>query len=308
MEDRWLGIGRAAREVRRWLDRAAPLDSTVLITGETGTGKGVLARELHSRSSRKAGPFIHVDCGALPEGLLEAELFGHERGAFTGAVGARVGRFEAAAEGTLFLDEIGELPLRGQTRLLRVLQDRRFERVGGRTSLRLTARVVAATNLPLEKAVSDGRFRADLFHRLDVLHLALPPLRERPEDLPLLVGRILKRLAVQTGVPAFDPTPGLLVRLAERPWPGNVRELGNLLERLVVWAQGTQLDVEDLARFEPRMCRTHSADRPDVEPLEAVLRETGGNVSRAARRLGMARTTLRRRIRAAGLEEMIPRD
>ncbi|MCP5069355.1 MAG: sigma-54-dependent Fis family transcriptional regulator [bacterium] len=303
-----MGIGGAAREVRRGLDRAAPLESTGLITGETGTGKGVLARELHSRSSRKAGPFIHVDCGALPEGLLEAELFGHERGAFTGAVGARVGRFEAAAEGTLFLDEIGELPLRGQTRLLRVLQDRRFERVGGRTSLRLTARVVAATNLPLEKAVSDGRFRADLFHRLDVLHLALPPLRERPEDLPLLVGRILKRLAVQTGVPAFDPTPGLLVRLAERPWPGNVRELGNLLERLVVWAQGTQLDVEDLARFEPRMCRTHSADRPDVEPLEAVLRETGGNVSRAARRLGMARTTLRRRIRAAGLEEMIPRD
>ncbi|MCP5057640.1 MAG: sigma-54-dependent Fis family transcriptional regulator [bacterium] len=308
MRERWLGEGRAARGVQRWLERAAPLDSTVLITGETGTGKGVLARLLHRCSGRNAGPFVHVDCGALPDGLLEAEFFGHERGAFTGAIGTRVGPFEAAAKGTLFLDEIGELSLRGQTRLLRVLQDRCFQRVGGRSSLRMTARIVAATNLPLEQAVSEGRFRADLFHRLDVLHVELPPLRERPEDLPILVTHFLARCAREVDAPVPEPTPEFLARLAERPWPGNVRELGNLLERLVVWAPGPRLDVQDLMRIEPRACRLPTRARGAADSLEAMLRETGGNVSRAARRLGMARTTLRRRIRAAGLEELIPRD
>ncbi len=309
VEDRWLGAGRAAREVRRRLVHAAALDSTVLITGETGTGKGVLARELHARSPRAAAPFVHVDCGALAEGLLEAELFGHERGAFTGAVAAGIGRFETAGRGTLFLDEIGELSPRGQTRLLRVLQERRFERVGSCTPRTLDARIVAATNLPLERAVAAGCFRADLFHRLDVLRIDLPPLRERPEDLPLLVEDALARIAPRLGLPVPAATPRLLRALAERPWRGNVRELSNLLERLLVWAPGPCLDLPELARCEPRRPGPPEtgAGRPD-DPIVATLRETGGNVSRAARRLGMARTTLRRRIRAAGLEGLIPRD
>ena len=300
----WRGTSPQARRVRAWIARAAPLDATALITGETGTGKGLVARALHEGSPRRAAPFLHVDAGALAEGVFQSELFGHERGAFTGAAVRRIGRFEAAAGGTIFLDEIGELAAASQARLLRVLQERVFERVGGTIPLHLEARVVAATTLPLEKAVATGRFRADLFHRLDVLRLHLPPLRERSQDVPELVDVCLAEVAARMGRPKPGVAGDLAVELAARPWPGNIRELQNLVERLLVWSPGSVLRVRDLARVEgapPIPVRAAGS-------LEATLRETGGNVSRAARRLGIPRTTLRRRIRAESLHHLIPKD
>ncbi len=306
----WLGVGPAAQRVRGWVERVAPLDATVLLLGETGTGKGVLARELHDRS-RRGRPFVHVDLAALSVGLLESELFGHERGAFTGASERRPGRLEAAAGGTLFLDEIGELPASGQVRLLRVLQDRVFERVGSTRPLPLEARVVAATNVDLARSVARGLFRRDLYHRLDVLSLVLPPLRERPEDLPLLVADRLATLATARNEAPRTCTRELLRALADRCWPGNVRELHNLLERMATWTDGGVLDEGDLERAEDlgsAVAGPIAVGASEHEHVARVLRATGGNVSRAARRLGVPRTTLRRRIRRAGLQDLIPRD
>ncbi len=295
--------------------RVAPLDVPVLLYGETGTGKGLVARELHARSPRAEGPFVHLDLASLAPGLLESELFGHERGAFTGAAHGRRGRFEVAAGGTILLDEIGELPASGQLRLLRVLQEGCFERVGGTHTVPLEARVVAATNLELGEAVRDGRFRRDLYYRLDVIALRLPPLRERPEDLPELVRDAVARIAARLGRPAPPVRGELLAELRRRSWPGNVRELHHLLERALVWSEpGEPLGRAVLERAErgrrgPAPAGESAPSRSDeVGPLETALRETGGNVARAARRLGMARTTLRRRIHAAGLQRLLPRD
>jgi transcriptional regulator with GAF, ATPase, and Fis domain len=232
--DALVGEGEALREVRRQIARLAALPTTVLVLGETGTGKGVVARALHAGGVRSARPFVHVDCAGLPEALFESELFGHERGAFTGAVAARAGRAEAAGDGTLFLDEVGELAPRLQAKLLRLLQERCFERVGGGATRPFRARVVAATNLDLEAAVRAGAFRRDLWFRLDVARIVLPPLRERREDLPALVTALLARIAARLGVPCPPLDPGLAVRLASHDWPGNVRELENALERWLV--------------------------------------------------------------------------
>ena len=327
-----VGCSPAMAALRAALRRSAASDASVLVTGETGTGKGLVARVLHAASPRAAGPFVHVDCAALARSVIESELFGHERGAFTGADAPRVGRLEAAAGGTLFLDEIAELEPRLQAKLLRALQERAFERVGGMRTIPLTARVVAATNRDLRRAIAAGAFRADLYYRLQVIELALPPLRARREDLPELVEHLLHAAARRAGRPAPRPTPALLAALAAHDWPGNVRELANLIERLLVLGAGPLLDVADLgagldagASWRPTCRRVADADpapgaelgraadavhapHPDVARIAAALAATGGNVARAARRLGVPRTTLRNRIARHGLGHLIPRD
>ncbi len=317
MDERW-GILGSSPPIRRLVEEIrvlAPLDATVLITGETGTGKGLAARALHAASGRRAEPFVHLDCAALAPGLIESELFGHERGAFTGAHRSQCGRLERAGRGTLFLDEVGELAPALQAKLLRVLQDRRFERVGGATPLRFEARVVAATHRDLEAAVAAGEFRADLFYRLHVVGLAVPALREHLADLDELATAML----------GHPPGAALLAELGAHDWPGNVRELASYLERhrvrAALAAVGARVADRAPARYTaaggavqgvlaPGTARASSeqAEMPGAPLLERTLREVGGNVSRAARRLGVARTTLRRRIDRYGLGELIPRD
>ncbi len=234
MDPRLIGDGAAMAAVRQQIARLADLPSTVLILGETGTGKTLAARALHAAGRRAHHPFVHTDCAGLPESLFESELFGHARGAFTGAVGARAGRVERAGEGTLFLDEIGELPLRLQSRLLRLLHERCFERLGSASPRPFRGRIVAATNQDLAAAVRAGRFRRDLWFRLDVLRLELPPLREHRGDVPDLAAALLRRIAVRLGLPCPPLEPGFVARLVAHPWPGNVRELENELERWLV--------------------------------------------------------------------------
>ncbi len=301
MDEHW-GIVGSSPAIRRLIEEirvVAPLDATVLVTGETGTGKGLAARAVHAASQRADEPFVHLDCAALAPGLIESELFGHERGAFTGAHCTRPGRLEHAGRGTLFLDEVGELPPALQAKLLRVLQDRRFERVGGPTPRTFAARVVAATHRDLDTAVADGAFRADLFYRLHVLRLEVPPLRERLADLGELATAIL----------GHPPSAGLLVELAAHDWPGNVRELASWLERRRVRDTLAAARGDAAARGGGRGGSAALPAGALPAPLLAqTLREVGGNVSRAARRLGVARTTLRRRIDRYGLGELIPRD
>jgi transcriptional regulator with PAS, ATPase and Fis domain len=316
---RLAGDSAVVARLRHALRRIARADATVLLRGETGTGKGLAARLLHDASSRAGAPFAHVDCAALAPSVIESELFGHERGAFTGADAARAGRLEAAARGTLFLDEIAELEPRLQAKLLRALQDRAFERVGGTRTLALTARVVAATHRDLRRAVAEGAFRADLYFRLQVCEVTLPPLRERLGDLPVLVARGLEAIAARAGRAAPRTTAGFLDVLARHAWPGNVRELENLIERVVVHDEDgvldaadaeTGLDSELMAMLQP--CAIESdlahADAVDRTRVAAALVAAGGNVARAARRLGLARTTLRHRVDRYGLRGLIPRD
>jgi two-component system response regulator HydG len=296
------------RRVARQIEDAAALSATVLVTGETGVGKGLVARRLHERSPRRRQPFVHADCAALAPSVLESELFGHERGAFTGAVSHRIGRLERAGDGTLFLDEIGELAPSLQGRLLRVLQDRAFERVGSSEPRRRRARIVAATQRDLGALVATGGFRADLFYRLDVLRIDLPPLRDRADDLPGLIERHLGGIArsEHAAPPRLSEAAHALQR-AHR-WPGNERELENVLERLCAARPG---DVAGAAAARaalrtplPWPDRVHDAppspDRPDAASVLAALRATRGNVAQAARRLGVPRTTLRRRLARIG--------
>jgi len=312
-------VGESApmRALRREIANVSPLHSTVLLTGETGVGKGVVARALHRLSPHRSGSFVHVDCAALSPNLVESELFGHERGAFTGAVARRQGRFERAAGGTIFLDEIGDLDARLQAKLLRVLQDREFERLGGTETLRMTARVVAATTRDLGREVREGRFRVDLYYRLNVVCLLISPLRERPSDVPLLVAAGFERLARGLGLAAPSLSEVALARLAAHGWPGNVRELLNTVERLLIHFPGRRVEAADLAGIlddDPSPLRPPSpsplprtgvervlvAEDPS-ERIAAELRATGGNVARAARRLGLPRSTLRHRIRRYGI-------
>jgi len=241
-DHRLIGESPAIQRVRRELFGVSALDSTVLITGETGTGKGLAARLLHEFSPRSRRAFVHADCSGLAGSLIESELFGHERGAFTGAVAPRIGRFEAAAGGTLFLDEIGELSLALQAKLLRVLQDQVYERVGSNRPRVMSARIVAATNSDLESAVSAGLFRRDLFFRLNVIRVEMPPLRDRREDLPGLVQFLIQRIAARLRIGAPAATPALLSELTRHDWPGNVRELMNVLERFLVQQHAGLLD------------------------------------------------------------------
>ena len=243
-----LGESEAIREVLVKVEQMAPVTSTVLIEGESGTGKELVARAIHRLSPRRNRPFIAVNVGALPETLLESELFGHEKGAFTGAAERRLGRFELADTGTIFLDEIGEIPQSTQVKLLRVLEEREFTRVGGTQPIKVDVRVIAATNRPLRQAVEDGDFRSDLYYRLNVLHIYLPPLRERRDDIPLLVRRIVAEVASQHDRPFRGISAEAMQLLVDYPWPGNVRELRNLLESMVVLAPGREVRADDIPR------------------------------------------------------------
>jgi DNA-binding NtrC family response regulator len=278
-----IGESEALREVMVKVEQMAPVSSTVLVEGESGTGKELVARALRALSPRRNKPFIAVNVGALPETLLESELFGHEKGAFTGAAERRLGRFELADEGTLFLDEIGEIPPAPLVMLLRVLEERAFTRVGGTASIQVDVRVIAATNRPLREHVEDGSFRADLYYRLNVLSIYLPPLRERPEDVPLLVRRFVRDLAAQHDRPFPGISAEAMELLVQYPWPGNVRELRNLVESMVVLSHGREIGPEDLPRQirdggNARFLPVHTgplvrgAESADGRELEFILR------------------------------------
>ena len=244
-----VGESASMQVVFRWIDRVARSDSTVMIYGESGTGKELVARAIHAGSPRRDCPFIRVNCGALSESLLDSELFGHERGAFTGAEKKRRGRFELADKGTLFLDEIATVPHATQVRLLRVLQERELERVGGEETIPVDVRIIAATNATPDRLRHDGTFREDLFYRLHVVPIILPPLRERKEDIPTLVGHFIAKLAARTASPVRAASGSAIERLAEHSWPGNVRELENVIERALVLADGELLEAEDIPPF-----------------------------------------------------------
>jgi DNA-binding NtrC family response regulator len=243
-----IGQSEAIGEVLLKIEQIAPVSSTVIIEGESGTGKELVAQAIHKLSPRRGKPFIAVNAGALPETLIESELFGHEKGAFTGATERRIGRFELADEGTLFLDEIGEIPPSTQVKLLRVLEERKLTRVGGTVQIPINVRVVAATNSPLRASMEEGRFRADLYYRLNVLSMYMPPLRERPEDIPLLVRRFIKEFSSQHDRPFHGISAEAMQILMSYPWPGNVRELRNLVESMVVLAPGREIGPEDIPR------------------------------------------------------------
>jgi two-component system response regulator AtoC len=308
-----VGDSNAMRRVFDLVRRVSESDATVLITGESGTGKELVARALHRRSRRPTGPFVPINCAAVPEALLEAELFGHVKGAFTDAKGTRSGLFLQASGGTLFLDEIGEIPLGLQPKLLRALQERRVRPVGGDTEIPFDARIVAATNRDLESAVAEGRFREDLFYRINVIHLELPPLRGRGTDVLLLAQHLIAHFAQAGGKSIRGLSPAAAERLVNYAWPGNVRELQNCIERAVALAQYDEIVVEDL----PEKIRTYrsshvvvAGDDPSelvsMEEVERryivrVLESVGGNKSLAARILGFDRTTLYRKMDRYGL-------
>lgn len=334
-----VGNSRSIRQVRKLIEQVAVSDANVLILGESGTGKEVVARNLHYYSARRDKPFVPINCGAIPADLLESELFGHEKGAFTGAISARQGRFELAEGGTLFLDEIGDMSLHMQVKLLRVLQERTFERVGSNKSITTNVRIVAATHRDLEQAIRDGKFREDLFYRLNVFPIEMPPLRERLEDIPLLVDELIARLENE-GRGTVRITQQAMIALCQYEWPGNVRELANLVERLVIMYPTGVVDLNDLPeKFRSGELREgeaivnqfmaqqppstgHGPGGEDALPrlprqgidlkdylaelerhfIQQALDEAGGVVAHAAKRLKLRRTTLVEKMRKYGLQ------
>jgi formate hydrogenlyase transcriptional activator len=302
-----IGQSRALKANLKQVETVAPTDSTVLICGETGTGKELLARAIHNLSSRRQGTFVKLNCAAIPTGLLESEMFGHERGAFTGAIAQRIGRFELAHRGTIFLDEVGEIPLELQTKLLRVLQEREFERLGSSRTIRTDARLVAATNRDLAAMVEERQFRADLYYRLNVFPITVPPLRDRREDIPLLVRYFVQQNARRmnrriTSIPAET-----MEALARYHWPGNIRELANFIERAVILSPGAALHapVRELKRASGGGSAVVTLAAAERDAIERALRESGGKVGGAdgaAARLGMKRTTLQAKMRKLGVQ------
>ena len=302
-----IGESEQILDVYRMVDRVAPSMCTVLITGESGTGKELVARAVHGASPRADKPFVAVNCGAIPENLLESELFGHARGAFTGAHAAKAGRVTMAQGGTLFLDEIGELPLALQVKLLRVLQAHEYSPVGDTRTLKADVRIVAATNIDLEEAVEAGTFREDLYYRLNVIHVQLPALRDRPDDVPGLVQYFVDQASARVGKPRVCISPAAMRLLSSWTWPGNVRELENIVERAVILCQGPTIECADLP---PRIRGLGAEKRPNNDLPEAgldlrravesfendlirqALERTGWNKNQAARLLGLNRTTL----------------
>ena len=307
-----VGSSKPMRRLVKQVEKVAPSDSTVLILGETGTGKELIARALHRRSRRASRAFVRVNCAAIPQSLIASELFGHEKGAFTGALQRRLGRFEAADGGTLFLDEIGELPMETQIALLRVLQEREFERVGSNHSVKVDVRLIAATNRDLPAAVAAGTFRQDLFYRLNVFPIAVPALRERAEDIPLLVEYFVGRYANGAGKNIRRIGKDTLEVLRAYHWPGNIRELQNVVERAVILSEGDNFEVDEswLKRDSADSSHPHEglsalADR-EVKMIEAALAESHGRISGpsgAAAKLGIPRQTLESKIRRLGIDK-----
>ena len=309
-EPEMVGSSASMREVFKAIGRAAATEEPVLIVGESGTGKELVASALHRHSKRGVGPFVRVNCGALPEGLIESELFGHERGAFTGADRMRPGRFERANGGTIFLDEVGELPASAQAKLLRVLQQKEFERVGGTEILKADARVVSATHRDLPKEVAAGRFREDLYYRLNVVRIAIPPLRDRPEDIAPLAEQVLRRLERKYGWAGLSLSPEALAVIDSSPWPGNVRQLENALARAAIAARGRAILPEHVEADEPGDPSLPTPGDPIEElPLRALLAEVerrairralaacNDNRTRTAEKLGISRRQLFDKIR-----------
>jgi DNA-binding NtrC family response regulator len=302
-----VGTSAALRAVLKHVEVVAPTESTVLILGETGTGKELIARAIHSISSRSSRPFVKLNCAAIPSGLLESELFGHEKGAFTGAVAQRIGRFELAHGGTLFLDEVGDIPLELQPKLLRVLQEQEFERLGSTRTMRVDVRLVAATNQDLAHMVGDKQFRADLYFRLNVFPIRIPPLRERVADIPLLVRHAVDKYAQRMNK-RIETIPGEAMEvLCRHSWPGNIRELQNFIERAVILTPGSVLQVQlsELQQSSPVPSTTvNTLEDVERECILEALRETGsviGGEKGAAARLGLKRTTLLSKMQKLGI-------
>ena len=298
-------IGQSAewKDVLRKATQVASTESTVLLQGESGTGKEVVARFIHRASPRSNGPFVAINCAALPDQLLESELFGYERGAFTGAQQAKAGQIEMASTGVLFLDEVSEMSPMAQAKVLRVLQEREFQRLGGTRLVKANVRVIAASNRDLQRAVAEGSFREDLFYRLQVFDIRMPPLRERRRDIPLLVDAFLQEFTRSTGCSSAGLTPDALEMLVGYEWPGNVRELHNALERAAILCQGGLITREHLSiRSTSFVAPRRSPHLSEVErrTIEQVLQESAGNKSKAARRLGITRTQLYSRLRKYG--------
>jgi formate hydrogenlyase transcriptional activator len=301
-----VGQSRALKATLKQLETVAPTDSTVLIYGETGTGKELLARAIHDLSARKQATFVKLNCAAIPTGLLESELFGHEKGAFTGAIAQRIGRFELAHRGTIFLDEVGEIPIELQSKLLRVLQEREFERLGSSRTIRTDARLVAATNRDLGQLVEQRQFRADLYYRLNVFPMTAPPLRERRDDIPLLVRYFVQQYARRMNRRITSIPTESMNALARYHWPGNIRELQNFIERAVILSTGSalQVPVRELKRG-PVGASVVTLEAAEREAIERALHDAGGKVggdSGAAAKLGMKRTTLQNKMRKLGID------
>jgi two-component system nitrogen regulation response regulator NtrX len=311
-----IGNSPPIRELKQQIGIAAPTSGWVLITGENGTGKELVARAIHSQSRRSDKPFIEVNCAAIPEDLIESELFGHEKGAFTGATGKRKGKFDQAHEGTLFLDEIGDMSLKTQAKVLRILQEHKFERVGGERTIEVDVRVIAATNKNLEEEIRTGNFREDLFYRLNVLPFHVPPLRERRQDIALLAEHFLRAYCRKENAEIKQLSPEVLQALSTHHWPGNVRELKNLIERLVIMTPGERIDLAALpaelrgggdSGEELRIaleCDNYKQAREEFEKefIRTKLEENDWNVSRTAEVIGLERSNLHRKIKSLGLE------
>jgi DNA-binding NtrC family response regulator len=313
-----IGHSDAMRRILDLIEKVADSDSTVLIYGESGTGKELVARAIHYRSDRMDKPLVPINCAAIPSDLLESELFGYEKGAFTGAHRTKIGRFEYANGGTLFLDEIGEMSPQLQVKLLRVLQEKSFERLGGVRPIQVDVRIIAATNRDLEKAIEEGKFREDLYYRLSVIPIRIPPLRERKEDIPLLVEHFLEKFNTEKGRSVSGVSPKAMEKLTEYSWPGNVRELENLIERLVVLKRTGTIEVEDLPekiRFGPArdplgaivlpeegIRLEETIHRLERELILQALRRTRGVKKEAAELLGMKRTTLIQKMKRNKIE------
>ena len=309
--ERFVAHGRAMRALVDQMRRFASIDSNVLISGETGTGKNAVARELHARGPRARRPFVVVDCAALTATLIDSELFGHERGAFTDAVAARPGRFELAANGTVYLDAVTELSIEAQGKLLRIVEEKRVERLGGQTSLAVPARVVASADSRVEDAVREGRFRGDLFHRVGVLPIRIPPLRERPEDVAPLARHFLGRASADAGREPPAISPDALAALRDYSWPGNVRELKHVVERALAAADGQAITLRELPQeildgpaLQPDDVseRRPTLDQVERRYIAATLQHARGNQTRAAQLLGISRKALWEKRKRYGLE------
>src|SRR3984957_15451414 len=302
-----VGQSSALRHVLNLVETVAPSDSTVLLLGETGTGKELMARAIHDRSRRKQRTFVKINCAAIPTGLLESELFGHERGAFTGAIAQKIGRLELADQGTLFLDEVGDISIEIQPKLLRALQEREFERLGSTRTKKVDVRLVAATNRDLDKMIEDREFRSDLYYRLNVFPIRIPPLRERPEDIPLLVRYFAQKYERRMEKQIDSIPAAALKRLSSWHWPGNIRELENFIERAVILTHGSALEVpvSELKRTGAAVANSSPVESDERDEILRVLKETNGRVAGpngAATRMGVKRITLVSRMKKLGID------